>query len=795
MSRQIRTAVVGAAALVLGAGGSLAGAATTDHAPEVVNREVVQAELDPSGKLDVARLFSQLSVTGKGTVDVADPTSSKGLRNLDGFGTPKVQDGKALYTIKVDGSTSRRTVSDFTKALPVTVSVQYSLNGKLVQAKDIVGESGLVEASYTVTNVTGTPTEITYKDGKGISQTETVDLVLPLVGQIQTTLPGSFTDLSTPHADVAGDGHGGSLVTYTMVLFEPISARSQTFGWSAQVKDGRVPPVILQILPVAPSQKAELNTGLVDYREGAAKASELTLGAGQIDANLLKLQQGAGELLSGLTQLAAGAVELRDGLTDQIAPGAAELADGAQDAKAGTAKLSTGLGDLSDGADQLSGGLTTADAGAGDLADGIDQILAGVEALPETLAADPDYQTLLGALSAVKAGIGTASDVTPTTLLGGLNLLTYGLRSPLGVTGCDQTAAPGSATACGAADAVELVQEKLAAAAAAGGPIDQLVAAAAGAYALSGCTVPPPGTTPVAGVLPPSSLTPGTVCWLISNVAYGLGLPAAYDPAGLGGLKPQTATAATVLQSVFAGVDASIIPGIGQVKAGLSNPACDLTDPTDPANPCGIYQVQTLVAGGIGQLVDAISAELSDVLTQASEGADELSAGMDLLAAGGVQLADGALEAVDGAGQLDDGLGKIASGAGQLSDGLEEAASGSEQLADGLTKAKGGDQQLVDGAGRLRAEGTSKLVEGGNETAAENAAKYATLAAMESMVADGALPYGAPEGATGSVAYQLDLAGANTAGTDNRNRALAGLALLGLACAVSWTLRRRRLTS
>jgi putative membrane protein len=299
MSRRTGIVAAGAAALVL-AGGSAAGAASGGSAPEVVNRETVVAQLHSDGGLDVARLLSQLSVTGKGTVEVADPTESKGLRNLDGFGNPKVKDGKALYSITVDGSTSRRTVSDFTKALPVTVKASYRLDGREVRAQDVVGKDGLLETTYHVTNVSGVPTEISYKDGKGVTRTATVDLVLPLLGQLSIDLPKSFSDLATPTADVAGDGRGGSLVSYTMVLFEPLGAPTQTFTWSARVKDAELPPATIELVPVS-TDNTSVATGKKSYSGGAAKAGELTVGAGQIDGHLLELQQGAGELLAGLT--------------------------------------------------------------------------------------------------------------------------------------------------------------------------------------------------------------------------------------------------------------------------------------------------------------------------------------------------------------------------------------------------------------------------------------------------------------------------------------------------------------
>jgi putative membrane protein len=824
MSRPIHYLMVGggAAALFLaGPIGAQASVAASGDAPVVVNRETVQAELHPDGSLDVARLFSQLTIVGKGVVSLTDPTSGKGLRNLDGFSSPTVRDGNALYTIDVDGTASRRTVSDFGKALPVTVRADYVLDGKTVKAKDLVGESGTLTTRYTVTNVSGTPTKIVWKDGKGAPQSRTVDLVTPYVGQLMTTLPSSFTSIDAPRADAAADGHGGTAMAWTMVLFGPIGDATQTFGYTADITDGVLPPATVQIVPVPPNKKPELQFGQAGFKQGAEQASQLTVGAGQIDANLLKLQSGAGDLLDGLTKLSAGAAQLSSGLKGQIGPGATKLAAGTTAAEAGGSALASGLGTLSTGAGSLSEGLGSAAAGSGDLADGlvaaddgaaalsagIDQLLAGVQALPTTLQQDAGYQQLQGALTAVKAGIGSATDVSPTTLLGGMNLLKYGLRSPLGVGGCNQTAAPGTATACGAADAVQLVQDRLASAAATGGSLDQLIGAAKAGYAASLCPAVPSGVlVPVAGVLPPTTLGLPLPCVYLSNLAYGLGLPAGIDPGNLlGGVKAQTSLAAGTLSAVFQGIDASILPGIDKVKLALSNPACDLTDPQSTTNPCGIAQVQSLIGQGIATLVTQVSAQLSGFLSDASDGAAaladgtaaladggaQLDEGVQQLAAGAAKLADGAGDAATGAHKLVVGLGELDTGAGQLAAGITKAAGGAAQIADGLKAAKAGESKVVSGAGELRDKGTSKLVSSGNETASVNAERYATLVALGAKAKDGALPYGAPAGATGSAAYQLTLAAATSEAHDNTLRALAAAGVLGLACGLG-ALRRRR---
>ena len=813
-------AVAGATALLVPAG---AGAASIGPStpPSVVNRETVQAELSPDGSLDVARLFSQLTVVGNGRVTLSDPTSVQGLRNLDGFASPTVRDGSAQYTIDVQGTAHRRTVSDFTKKLPVTVRADYLLDGRSIKAKDIVGKSGQLEVRYTIVNVSGSPTDISWKDGKGVTQHKSIDLVTPYVGQLTTTLPSTFTAINAPRADAAADGHGGALLAWTMVLFSPIGETTQTFGYTAHVVDGVLPAAKVQIVPVPPSKKPELAFGQNGFKEGATQASDLTAGAGLIDSNLLKLQGGAGELLAGLTKLSAGAAQLSGGLSGQIAPGAKKLADGATAANKGSTQLRDGLGQLSTGANTLGAGVGTAKQGstalaagngtaadgAAALATGIDQILAGVQALPTSIQSKAGYLQLQGALTKVKAGIGTTTDVTPTTVLGGLNLLRYGLRSPLGVSGCNQTAAPGTPTACGAADGVQLVQTQLATAAATGGKLAQLLGAAQAGYASALCPAVPSGViVPVAGVLPPS--TPGLplTCVYLSNLAYGLGLPAGVDPNNaLGGVKAQTALAAATLAQVFQGIDAGILPGIAKLKLALSNPACDLANPEATTNPCGIAQVQTLVGLGIGTLVSQISTQLSGFLSDASTGASKLADGTSLLATGSAQLdsglsqlaagADkvsaGARSAATGAGALTNGLGQLDNGASALSRGIGTAASGAAQLASGLDLAKGGDTKVVAGAKQLRAEGTQKLIAAGNDTASVNAERYATLLALGDKAKDGALPYGAPAGATGSAAYDLTLAAATSATRDNALRGVLTLGLLSLALAVSWALRRR----
>jgi X-X-X-Leu-X-X-Gly heptad repeat protein len=195
--------------------------------------------------------------------------------------------------------------------------------------------------------------------------------------------------------------------------------------------------------------------------------------------------------------------------------------------------------------------------------------------------------------------------------------------------------------------------------------------------------------------------------------------------------------------------EATLLNGLAQLQFGLSNPNCDLTDPTgtrqgNTKGRCGIKEIQSLISGGIDQLVLGISGALSPGVTQlatgsrtladgqaavaasagpllagiaqlnagsqtlsaglgaADKGGKDLLAGLNLLNAGGKQLSGGLPAAVSGSGQ-------IADGAQQLADGLGTAADGSGQIADGLGTVVEGQTSVDKGLGDVREQAIEVL--------------------------------------------------------------------------------------
>ncbi|MDT7539448.1 MAG: putative rane protein [Actinomycetota bacterium] len=840
MSRRLlSTAGAGAVSAALLIASPIGAAAASSNEPAiVVNRETVQAELNPSGSVDTARLFSQLVVTGDGTYKVFDPTSGKNIRDLDGFSAPSVKNGMANYTIDVHGRTSRRTVSDFTGKLPITVQAEYTLDGKRMSAQDIVGKSGILDVQYTVENVSATPTQISFTVA-GKKVTKTVDLVTPYVGQLSLTLGSSFTDIDATRADIGGDGRGGQVLNWTMVLFEPIGQVKQRFGYTARVKHAQLPAATIQAVPVSPNKKPELAYGEKGFADGVDSAGNVAFAGATIDSNMIKLRDGAGDLLAGLTKLAAGAAALKDGLAGSAAPGAHQLADGLGQAKAGSTKLAAGADKLGGGLQQvkagsgkLSAGLGTASAGSEKLLDGSQDLAtgagltaAGAKSLSDGLAQISGGLDQLGAASALPAakagavalragvdkllaGLGNAS--TPGTILNGMAQISGGVSQlgsqvQLGLDNPTDPANPGTKQAVQGLQQLSGLQKLTLTT---GIPANALGAgspAVPGVKATLGCGTFVPATALEIQV----ATACGVLDTLLTNTSFGF-------PKTDGTLVSMLTGIADAQTKLGAGVGA-LSGGVGQVQAGLLQIVGGLKSgsATNPGLAEGLDALVaglTTAVGGVTQLsagakaastgsvalADGTAKVAAGAAKLSGEGASPLAAGLSQLYAGSKALDDGLGQLATGGGQavagvhaIDDGLTKLYAGGTKLADGLDAAADGSGQLADGLNQAKAGNVQIHDGVEALRTQAAVPLTTAGEAVAASYAERYATMQALDEKGADGALPYGAPEGASGSAVYQLTLAAATTHTRDNTTRGLVAIVLLGLASLSGFVVRRR----
>lgn len=439
MTRSSLTASCMAAALALAAVAAPGAAAkeSIEGDVTVTNTETVSVLMDAAGRINAQRVYEQLVLSGKGKVDISNPVSGEGLRNLDGFGGWEVTDGAQRVRTDVNGEQKYRSVADFTENLPVSIDVNYWLDGAKVQPGDVVGKSGDLEVRYTVINTTGVQQEVTFEDGEGNEKSVLQSVVIPLVGSMTTTLPSNFRDVVAEGANAAGDGKGGTTLSFTMTLFPPIGADRATFGYTAKIKDGLIPKASISLLPVNPLESSSFKGGAESYKAGADSGVDLTAGMVTIDGNLLKIRDGANDLIAGLIQLRDGSAELSAGLNNKAAPGAGKLAAGAKDLDAGAGKLAAGLQQAGGKAPALLGGLAQIEAGLGQVDAGLatlngavvpgaDGISAGaaqlIGAIDTQLA--PGLDGVSGALSQALAIAGTLPDPEKSqleALIGGAN--------------------------------------------------------------------------------------------------------------------------------------------------------------------------------------------------------------------------------------------------------------------------------------------------------------------------------------------------------------------------------------
>src|SRR5439155_13960614 len=113
---------------------------------------------------------------------------------------------------------------------PVAMAVTYTLDGQNVSnGSDLVGKTGDIGISFTVKNTTSQVQTVSYKDSTGNTQTSQMQVPLPMVAQLQVTLPPDvFTELSAPGADIVTDAFGNKILNWNVVLVPPIGDVTQT---------------------------------------------------------------------------------------------------------------------------------------------------------------------------------------------------------------------------------------------------------------------------------------------------------------------------------------------------------------------------------------------------------------------------------------------------------------------------------------------------------------------------------------------------------------------------------------
>lgn len=275
----------------------------------------VNADAEPNSSLiDFRWSVSQLTVQGPpdgsqdGDYTVPVPEGGDLPRYLNKFGFISVDNGEAQWDVKVeDGFANARSVSLFPQdgEPAISLDAEFTLDGEPVTAQEIVGKSGVVTATYTLTNNTTSPTEVTVEDLGGNEVTTTVEADVPLVAIAKTLLPYRFTGLNTGIGIQGADGRGNNQVQWIALPFRPLSSDGvATFGWSAHVTDGLIPEMLIQVAVLhIPAHEDDPATP-EDESEPNGSQSPVNL-----DPAVAEIQSGLANVVGGIEQLTSGGGE------------------------------------------------------------------------------------------------------------------------------------------------------------------------------------------------------------------------------------------------------------------------------------------------------------------------------------------------------------------------------------------------------------------------------------------------------------------------------------------------------
>lgn len=742
---------------------------------QVVNDEVVLADLDPTGLPKRAVLVSRLTVAGPQR-EVIDPASTTNVRYLDRLGRPQVSpEGVVLV---VGGERPRAlTEARFDKPLPVAVHAQYARDGQVVPAAEIPGSSGEITITYTLTNTTAAPTQLTYPDAAGDDQRSEQPVFIPFQGSLSATLPESAELVQAPGAMLATDEQGRTIARWNVALFPPISEPIQELELTLRTQRAAIPAAQVLLQPTGTGQDPGADFS-ADLLSGSVEAnSEVFDGLRTLDSAAGFLASGTDQLSAGLSALTAGAGGAR-AASQSLAQGVGALADGADAAASASGSLASGVGQVSDGADDVAAGSRQLAGALGQAATGARLLTDAADELSMAAGVDPGdaLAPLIEGGAQIEVGLRQAA-----ARVGGPADPILELLDPI-EPDVDNNCPPG-ATAPPDDDCVTIYQsvrvlrdalavldERLAdldrrvaraqealleQATALSSISDEVADAARGGKALYEqlCT----GTTPAIDA---------QACERLAAVAEAAG--SALDTAAaalpdLDKLLPAIAAldelAATLTEAVAYALQSTERLLTGVETAGL---ALGEGSPGEPGLAAGMSALNAGLAELADQL-DASQAALSGALGLLADGSRDLTAGLEDSATGARQLAGGSRQLAQGAQDAASGAQALAEGSTQVALGTREASSGAEELSSGLDALAGGVQdsaavgrRLADGATSLQQEGTAPALSETLDASEQVALAEAWLEASAARARD-ALPYGPPEGAEGNVAYLFTL--------------------------------------
>ena len=300
------------------------------YAAEPARRdESVYVDMDADG--NITSVVSSVYLGNPSKEDsLTDYTTLTNIKNIAGLDSPTVE-GQAV-TFKADGEDVIYQGNGEGDALPFSISITYTLDGKRVQAAELAGQSGHLGITIQVTN----------REMRTVTvDEEAVDLYVPFTVICMYTFDETFSNVTT-----SGKLTNQAGTNTVMGVLMPGLRESLDDLDNESIQDTLTIETDVRNLSL-PEATIIGAVGLVDESDlsGIDDVQDLMDGLDEMEDATRKLRDGAKELRDGSQEYTDGAVEFADG--------ARELADGALEAADGGAQLTDGIGQTYDGIDKL----------------------------------------------------------------------------------------------------------------------------------------------------------------------------------------------------------------------------------------------------------------------------------------------------------------------------------------------------------------------------------------------------------------------------------------------------------
>lgn len=300
------------------------------YAAEPARRdESVYVDMDADG--NITSVASSVYLGNPSKEDsLTDYTTLTNIKNIAGLDSPTVE-GQAV-TFKADGEDVIYQGNGEGDALPFSISITYTLDGKRVQAAELAGQSGHLGITIQVTN----------REMRTVTvDEEAVDMYVPFTVICMYTFDETFSNVTT-----SGKLTNQAGTNTVMGVLMPGLRESLDDLDNESIQDTLTIETDVRNLSLPEATLIGM-VGLVDESDlsGIDDVQELMDGLDEMEDATRKLRDGAKELRDGSQEYTDGAVEFADG--------ARELADGALEAADGGAQLTDGIGQTYDGIDKL----------------------------------------------------------------------------------------------------------------------------------------------------------------------------------------------------------------------------------------------------------------------------------------------------------------------------------------------------------------------------------------------------------------------------------------------------------